>query len=71
MDKEEAIIRIKFLQKDDCTCPECEKNKEAYSVVLNYIEELEKELQLNEFNKKNKPTQMSETYKKLIVKENK
>ena len=44
MNKEEAIIRIKFLKKDSCNCPECEKNKEAYSVVLNYIEELETEI---------------------------
>lgn len=31
---EEAKRRLEILLKDDCDCPECVKNKEAYKTVL-------------------------------------
>ena len=39
MELEEAIKRIEILEKDECNCPECIKNKEAYKTVLKYIKE--------------------------------
>lgn len=35
---EEAIKRIRILLQDRCECKECIKNKKAYEVLLNYIE---------------------------------
>lgn len=40
---EETKLRLKILLKDSCDCPECRRNKNAYKILLQYIEELEQE----------------------------
>ena len=44
MDKEEAVKRLKILLEDECDCPECIENKEAYRFILEYMIELEADL---------------------------
>lgn len=39
MQLEEAIKRVAILQKDECQCQECIKNREAYTVLLHRIKE--------------------------------
>ena len=45
MTDEEAIKRIKLLQQDECDCIECQKDKEALTIVLNLIERQQKEIE--------------------------
>ena len=40
---EKSKKRLEILLKDDCNCPECMKDKEAYKKLLQYIEQLEQE----------------------------
>lgn len=44
MTDEEAIKRIRLLQLDECNCEECQKDKEAYEIVLNLIEKQDKRI---------------------------
>ena len=52
-----AKERLEILLKDDCKCPECMKNKEAYKTVL---EELQNSIPKKKIEDKIK------AYKKLI-----
>ena len=39
MTSEEAKKRLEFLMKDECDCPQCRLDKEAYRVILKKLKE--------------------------------
>lgn len=44
MNIEEAKNRLRLLLQDECDCPHCQKNKEAYEVVLEELEDLREDV---------------------------
>ena len=68
----EAIKRIKILMNDSCSCLECIRNKEAYKIILQELENRipKKEIydKLQELGNKNY-TIIEYNYRKKIYKE--